>query len=307
MLMRRLLLAFAFLLGPAGATARAAGEATTPAVDEPVTVAAGATAVPESDPSNTGDEQEVGDDRGESEPSAEPEDPLSDYRTPFDVLAKRTIGTTSKPVEFNWRRTTVQVAAIGDHLFELNNFNSLRSGALTRFPSGGLIYELGLTYVWVWDTPSSELLAFTPYRQPGRPDRLELDFNVGIPLAEGVVTTAPRWFPAVELVFNAYAGVRYLIYPGAFDGMKVSAAARAVLSPTLSQEERDNLEERRLDAMEVDSGRYGLMMGVGNDIYFKQGVFVSPRVMFSLPLLAAATETELLWWADLSIAIGVAF
>jgi hypothetical protein len=244
----------------------------------------------------------------ESEPEEpQPEDPLSDYRTPFDVLAKRTIGTTSKPVEFNWRRTTVHVAAIGDHLFELNNFNSLRSGVLTRFPSGGLLYELGLTYVWVWDTPSSKQLAYTPYRQPGRPDRLELDFNVGVPLAEGVVTTAPRWFPAVELVFNAYFGVRYSIYPGALDGMKVSTATRALLSPALSKEEKDNLEDRRLQAMEVDSGRYGLMMGVGNDIYFKQGVFFSPRVMFALPLLAPATETDLLWWADLSLAVGVAF
>ncbi len=236
-----------------------------------------------------------------------PDETLSDYRLPFSVLVERTIGVTSKPVEFNWRRTTVHVAATGSHLYELNNFNSLRAGGMLRFPTEGLLFELGLSYVWVWDTPSSELLAYTPYRQPGRPARMELDLTVGVPLAEGVVTAMPRVFPAVELVFSVYGSVRYLIYPTGFEGMRAREIGAAVASPALTDEEIENLEDERLDAMAVDPGRYGLMAGVGNDIYFKQGVFVSPRVMFAVPLFAPANETELRLWADLSLVIGVAF
>ncbi len=250
-------------------------------------------------------QEEQDSDDEDSDP--EPDDPLSPYRTPFGVLVDRAIGTSSRPVGFSWRRTRVQLAATGDHLFELNNFNSLRAGGLARFPAGGGIIELGLSYVWVWDTPSSEQLAYTPYRQPGRPKRMELDLTVGLPLAEGVVTTAPRFFPAVELVFNAYAGVRYLIYPTGFAGLRAREVAAAIFSPLLTETELDNLEDQRLAAMQVDSGRYGLMAGVGNDIYSKQGIFVSPRLMMAVPVLAPASGTQLLFWADLSLTVGVAF
>lgn len=246
-------------------------------------------------------------DEGAAAPEAAEEDPLSPYRTPFGVLVERTIGTTSKPVEFNWRRTKVQVAGTGDFLFELNNFNSLRAGGLVRWPASGLLYELGLSQVWVWDTYSSELLALTPYRQPGRPNRLEIDFNVGIPLAEGVVTTRTRFVPSVEMVLNAYAGLRYSLYTKGFGGMRVGEVATALISPALTEDEIENLDDERLDAMQVDPGRYGLMLGLGNDLYFKQGVFLNPRVMFSLPALAVASGSELLVWGNFSLAVGVAF
>jgi hypothetical protein len=234
------------------------------------------------------------------------DDPLSRHRTPFPELAERTIGTASKPVEFNWRRTTVQAAVTGDQLYELNNFNSLRVGGMARFPTSGLIVELGASYVRTWDTPSSELLALTPYRQPGRPDRMEIDLNVAIPLAEGVVTVAPRFFPSLELVLNAYAGFRYLLYPDGFGGMKAGKVFTAVLSPSITQPEIDNLDDHRLDAMQVDSGRYGFVIGLGNDLYFKQGIFLSPRVMFALPVLAPISQTDLVLWGDVSLAIGIA-
>ncbi len=242
------------------------------------------------------------------EPEEEEETPdyLSRHRTPFGVLAKRTVGTASRPVAFNWRRTNVHLAATGDHLFELNNFNSLRAGGMARVPGQNMLTEIGLGWVWAWDTPSSELLAYTPYRQPGRPSRVELDLGVAIPFAEGLVTTYPRWFPAVELVFNVYAGFRYLFYPRSFGGMKAREVMGALFAPMLTQTELDNLEDRRLDAMAVDTGRYGLMVGFGDDIYFAQGFFISPRVMLSLPLLAPATGTELLLWGDLSLVVGVA-
>jgi len=240
-------------------------------------------------------------------PANEADDPLAPHRVPFAELAERTIGTASQPVEFNWRRSKAQIAITGDQLYELNNFNSLRIGAMARLPSGNMMVEVGAYYVRTWDTPSSELLALTPYRQPGRPDRMELDLNVGIPLAEGVVTLSPRFLPALQLVLNGYAGFRYSLYPDAFAGMKAGKVFTSILSPTLSQDEIDNLDDRRLDSMQVDAGRYGLMVGIGNDLYFKQGFFISPRVMFAIPLLAPVSNTDLLLWGDFSLGVGLAF
>ncbi len=237
---------------------------------------------------------------------AETDDVLSKHRTGFDVLTDRSIGTTSRPVEFNWRRSPVHLAVSGTHLFELNNFNSMRGGALVRLPTGGMILEFGLNYAGTWDSPSSRLLALTPYRQAGRPNRAEVDFAVGVPLAEGVVTTFPRFFPAVQMVFNGYAGLRYSLYPTGFGGLGFGQIASAVLSPSITDDELANLDDARLDAMLIDRGRYGLMVGFGNDLYFKPGLFLSPRLMLAIPLLAPATQTELLWWADVSMAIGLA-
>lgn len=234
------------------------------------------------------------------------EDPLSPYRVRFGALVERAIGTTSVPVEFDWRRTHVQLGATGSFVMELNNFNVLRGGLLVRLPSDALLIEFGVNYAESWDSPSSRQLALTPYRQPGHPDHLEVDFAVGVPLAEGVVTTAPRFFPAVQLVFNGYAGVRYLVYPTGFAGLRPGQVARALLSPAMSTEEIDNLDGARLPAMQVDSGRYGVLVGLGDDLYFKSGLFVAPRVMVAVPLLAPVSGTELYLWADVSLAVGIA-
>jgi hypothetical protein len=243
----------------------------------------------------------------ESTEPAPIEDPLLPHRVRFDVLADRAIGTTSVPVAFDWRRNTLQLAATGSLLVELNNFNSVRGGLLARVPTGDVLVEVGVSYARVWDTPSSQLLALTPYRQPGRPDRLELDLAVGLPLAEGVVTTAPKFFPAVQMAFLGYAGFRYSVYPTGWPGMRPGQVFRAILSPSLTEIEIDNLDDDRPEAMAIDPGRYGLLMGVGNDIYFEQGLFLSPRVMFAVPILAPASGTDLLFWADISLALGFAW
>ena len=239
-------------------------------------------------------------------PPAEEPDALSRYRTPFPVLTERVIGTASRLIEFDWRRTKVHLGGAGAQPFELNNFNSARAGALARFPSNNLLYEVGVGWVWVWDSPSSELLALTPYRQAGRPRRIALDFNVGIPLAEGAVTTAPRWFPVVELVFSAYAGLRYAWYPGGTQGLRVRDRVAAVVNPTVSRAERDNLDPARLDAMQVDPARYTTMVGFGNDIYFRQGVFVNPRASLAVPVLGPISGSDLTWWGEFSLSIGLA-
>ena len=52
---------------------------------------------------------------------------------------------------------------------------------------------------------------------------------------------------------------------------------------------------------------YGIMAGVGNDFYFKQGVFVSPRAMFAVPVFAPGNGSDLWLWSDFSLVVGVAF
>ncbi len=248
-------------------------------------------------------EQESSSESDETEAS----DPLSPYRTQFDELAQRTIGTTSMPVAFSWRRTRFHVAPFASFLHELNSFDSMRTGALVRLPSSGAIVELGAAWAWTWDTPSTRMLALTPYRQPARPSRLELDLGLAYPLAEGVVTAVPRFFPSVQLVFNAYASLRYMVYPGSKQEMTTREVLSSVFSPTLTDQELENLEDRRLDAMQLDPGRYGLMLGLGNDLYFEQGFFVSPRVMVAVPILSWASGTELRMWADYSVAVGMSW
>lgn len=235
------------------------------------------------------------------------DDVLSPYRAPFGPLAERAIGTTSRPVAFDWRRTDAQVAVVGSYLAELNNFNSMSAGLMLRLPSDKALVEIGVRGTSVWDSPSSRMLAFTPYRQPGRPSRLDVDVALGLPLAEGIVTAATKYFPAVQLVFNGYVGLRYSLYPTGFREMTAGQVMRAVLAPRLTDAELLNLEDARLDAMKLDRARYTPMLGVGNDIYFKSGLFLSPRVQVAVPLLAPATETELYVWTDVSIAAGYAW
>ncbi|MEN0064900.1 MAG: hypothetical protein AAGA48_22335 [Myxococcota bacterium] len=239
-------------------------------------------------------------------PEASDEDPLSRYKTPFQVLANRTIGTVSSKLAFNWRRTKIQVGGTGSFLFELNTFNSARIGALIRRPTNSVMIEFGVSYTRVWDSESSRQLAMTAFRQPGRPSRLELETQVAIPLAEGVVTAMPRWFPSAQLVFNATLGFRYSIYPTGYAELRPGQVAAALFQPALSEAELANLEEARLDAMAVDPARYGITAGFTNDIYFERGIFVSPRVQFAVPALAFVTNSSLPFWVDVSLAVGVA-
>jgi hypothetical protein len=136
---------------------------------------------------------------------------------------------------------------------------------------------------------------------------MELDLGVAVPIAEGGVTTRVRALPAMQLTFNLYGSMRYLWYPGAQQGMTAGETVGALFSPTLSPREIDNLDDNRLESMQVDPGRYGLMLGFGNDLYFAQGLFVSPRIQMAIPLLAPATKTALAVWVDLSLHVGWAF
>lgn len=232
---------------------------------------------------------------------------LERFRMPWEALIDKTVGSASKPVRFDWRKTDLQLAAFAAQPAEFNNFNSFRAGLLARIPSKTLMFELGLSYVWVWGTESSRQLALTPFRQPGRPRRFELDFSLGVPLAEGVVTAWPGFFPAAELVFSAYFNLRYLIYPGGFSGVKFRDILGSSFSPKLSDAEIENLDEKRLAGMEVDTQRYTLSAGLGTDIYFDFGLFVAPRVLIAIPLFAAVAESKMRLSLEFSLAVGYAF
>jgi hypothetical protein len=240
-------------------------------------------------------------------PAHEPDNSLDEYRAPLDVLTERAIGTASRALRFDWRKTSLGVAATVSQLAELNNFWSGRVGGYLRTPASGLMLELGFTRVQTWSTESSQEVADTPYRQYGRPSRYEIDLNLEFPLAEGVVTAWPRFFPSSELVFSFTAGFRYLLYPDAFHGAHFSDVVGAIFSPTLSTLEQQNLLQSRPPGMEVDPGRYGLMAGFTTDIYLQSGIFITPRVMCAIPLLAPVTQTHLLFWWELTLSAGWAF
>jgi hypothetical protein len=246
-----------------------------------------------------------------SQPAASDEQPPDDtsldrYRTPFEVLTERTIGAASRAVRFDWRRSNVQIALMGSQLLELNNFSSGRLGLLLRKPFGDLMAELGVAWVFTGGSPSTDTLALTPYRQVGRPSRLEIDLNAAYPLAEGVATARAGFFPATELVFSINAGLRYRYFPGELSGQGFGDVAKAVLSPRLSSQELENLEGSRLPGMRIDPSRYDLLLGFSLDLYFGSGGFLTPRVMVA-PSFTGASETKLGWWWELTLGAGWAF
>jgi len=242
-------------------------------------------------------------------PGPEPEidTSIERYRTPLEALNERLIGAASKSIRFDWRNATVGVAVMGSELLERNNFGSARLGLLVRKPLGDVMGEVGITRVWTWSTTSSERLKLTPYRQPARPNRFELDVNAGYPLAEGVVTAWPSFFPPAEMVFSVNAGFRYLFYPGTLGGKDFLGVAEALMSPKLTESELEALEEQRLGGMELDPARYGLMAGFSLDVYLQPGAFLSPRLMVALPILSPANGTGLGFWWEMTLGLGWTF
>ena len=78
------------------------------------------------------------------------EDPPADatldrYRTPIEVLNERMIGTASKSVRFDWRKSAIGFGLIGSELLERNNFGSTRLGVLARRPFGNFMGEVGVS------------------------------------------------------------------------------------------------------------------------------------------------------------------
>lgn len=233
---------------------------------------------------------------------------LERYRTPWEALNERKIGEASRAVRFDWRKSELGFGVEVSELLELNNFGSARFGGFLRRPLGSFLLELGVTWVFGSSSDSAQKLALTPYRQFGRPSRLEIDLNVGFPLAEGVATARLGFFPATELVFSVNAGLRYLFYPGALGGISAGDVLKDMFGLKLSQVEYDNLEKTRPAAMQIDGARYSVLVGFSVDVYLQPGLFLSPRVMLGLPVLAGISGPMgpggLGFWWELTVALG---
>lgn len=234
-------------------------------------------------------------------------DALASDRTAFEALTERAIGRTSRRVRYDWRKGTAEVGLLGGLPAELNNFDTLRAGAFVRFPVRGFLLGLEASYAWVWGNESSDRIALTPYRQPGRPDRVEVDATFTLPLAEGVVTAWPAFVPAAQLVLQSHVHLRYLLYPGAFEDLGFLDTLEALVSGSLSDQEVANLEDARIPGMAIDRGRYVALVGLGADLYFQSGFFLSHKVLVATPILHFATDSALDFGFELDLSMGLAF
>ena len=233
-----------------------------------------------------------------------PDTSIERYRTPLEALTERPVGEASRAVRFDWRRSRVGFGVLASSLLELNNYSSFRIGGYVRKALGNVMLDASVTYVFVWGSDATNKLALTPYRQFGRPNRLELDINAGYAIAEGVVTSRPGLLPAAQLVLTANVGVRYLFYPGGLAGVPGLDVAAALFAPRITDAEIKNLDKARLPAMQVDRARYAVLAGLTLDIYFRPGIAVTPRVMMAIPVFAGMQGAGLGWWWELSLGVG---
>lgn len=236
-----------------------------------------------------------------------PDTSLEAHRTPFDALTERAIGRTSRRVRYDWRDAAVEAGLLGGLPAELNNFDSLRAGAFARFPVGGFLIGLEAAYIWVWGSESSDTLALTPYRQAGRPDRVELDFTFTLPLAEGIVTARPGFLPSAQLVLQSHVHLRYLLYPGGFADLGFTDTLAALFSASLTDDEIAALEDDRLPGMKIDPGRLATLVGLGADLYFQSGFFLRHEILVAVPLLTGFTDSELGLGLELNLSTGFSF
>ncbi|MCP4500571.1 MAG: hypothetical protein GY822_11480 [Deltaproteobacteria bacterium] len=248
------------------------------------------------------------------------DDGIERLRRPVDRLVEQTLGSTSRPVGFDWRDTWAQFGITGSELLERNNFGSFRIGAMTRKPFGDVMVEIAANYVYVFGTESSRLLALTPYIQPGRPSRIEFDVNVSYPIIEGVVTPFFNFFPPMEMVFSGTAGARYLLYPkavmGTRDWKKIDTwtntstwreVGLTLATPQLTEEDRVSMEREVLGGMMLDPARIQTLVGFSFDVYMQPGFFVSTKALLAVPALLTVSGTRLGFWPELSVALGYAF
>jgi hypothetical protein len=160
--------------------------------------------------------------------------------------------------------------------------------------------------VFAWGSDSSEKLALTPYRQAGRPARIEADLMLGYPLIEGVSTPRFSFIPALEMVFFVNLGLRYRYYPHELDKMATGTAVTAFFAPQLSDTEVNNLEYERLPGMAIDRTRYDLLGGLSLCIYFQNGFFFMTRYLASVSFGGVTGPGISIWW-DLSESVGWSF
>ncbi len=242
------------------------------------------------------------------------------YKRPVDRLLEQTIGSASRPVGFDWRKSWFMLGVTSSELIERNNYGSFRLGIMGRKAFGDVVVEGAVNNVTVITTSSSRALALTPYLQAGRKERFEIDVNVSYPLAEGVVTPLFDFFPPMELVLQATAAGRYLIYPRAIAGNRDWGnidtytntqtwidLGGSLASPTLTELDQDVLDPYVPAGMLQDPARIHALLGFTFDVYMQPGLFLTTRALVAIPVLAAVTQTQLGFWPELSVSLGYAF
>ena len=233
---------------------------------------------------------------------------LEDHRTALQALNEHFLGSASRPVRFDWRKSNFALVLRVAEVLERNSFGQWQIGAMGRKAFGDVIVDAGLNAFFAYETPSSQQLALTPFRQAGRPNHFQLEANVGYAVAEGVVTPMVSILPPAELALVAWAGARYLMYVDTFTGSSsFTDVAASLASPRLTEGEIIRLERSGPAGMQIDPARLHGLVGASLDVYLQPGVLVAPRVMVALPLLAPATGTQLGFFWELSIAVGYAF
>src|SRR5690606_12971756 len=91
-------------------------------------------------------EESAAEERADDDPS------VDRYRLPVDQLAEHFLGSTARPVRFDWRRSPVMLAVHGSELIERNNFGSFRLGGLVRKAFDSWLLEGGASWVFVSPT-----------------------------------------------------------------------------------------------------------------------------------------------------------
>lgn len=248
------------------------------------------------------------------------DDGIDRLKRPVDRILERTLGSASRPVGFDWRKSWFMLGVTGSELIERNNYGSFRLGIMGRKAFGDFVVEGAVNNVTVITTPSSRALALTPYLQAGRKERFEIDANVSYPVAEGVVTPLVDVFPPMEMVLQATAAGRYLIYPRAIAGNRDWGdidtytntqtwidLGGSLASPTLTELDQEVLDPYVPAGMLQDPARLQVLVGATFDVYMQPGLFLTTRALVALPVLAAATNTQLGFWPELSVSLGYAF
>ncbi len=241
-------------------------------------------------------------------------------REPVDRLTEHYLGSTSRPVRFDWRDSWVTFGLTGSELIERNNFGSFKVGLLARRAFLGFMIEGALSYVYVIGTSSSELLGLTPYRQPSRPSRVEIDVNASYPLFEGVVTPLFDFIPPSEMVISATVAGRYLFYPEILIGERRWQStstwtntstwmdvAQSLGTAQMLEADQTLLEENALGGMAVDPALVHTLAGLTLDAYYQPGLFFGARALVGIPALQLVSGTQLGFWWEMTLRAGWAF
>lgn len=247
---------------------------------------------------------------------AQPQRPESE-QSRFNTLVARTVGTTARPLIYDWRSQSCLLSIEAGPVIDLNTFESYHTGISCTIPRENTWISLGISRVWTLETDNSKILDRTPYRQVGRPSRYEIRSTFGLPVAEGIVTVMPSWLPAWDMVFSLQTSLHYLIYPESFSGLKgnfLDKVSKVFLSRSLSADEASAVQQSAPQSLLVDPSRLNILFGSSLHVFVQGGWFNRVQVEVGTPLLRAAPDSDgnqpasdISYWWEWSFGVGYAW